>query len=292
MKKQPVHPLPDTFMSAFSKALDPTYSAEEQAPSAVEDAANVMSQHEPAQETVEQSVEESSCGGNIQASYGKKKMKEDKLDPVNKKAVKKDFDDRQDQDIDNDGDVDSSDEYLHKRRKAISKAVTKEEQDPLLADENPVTENGQDAISEEKEDCEKCEGTGEVDGEECDHCDGEGYHDDDDDDDDEEDMNESTMRDRQVVRAMRIAKDMAGNMTGATKAIEKLKKGLSSHPKVKGALQLANEEVEQVDEAKIGNMGPYTMAQVQQAMKVAKCKGPQAIALAGALRGMKEYSKY
>lgn len=49
-----------------------------------------------------------------------------KLDKVNPKAVKKDFDDRKDKDIDNDGDVDSSDEYLHKRRKAISK-TTKEE---------------------------------------------------------------------------------------------------------------------------------------------------------------------
>ena len=45
------------------------------------------------------------------------------LDPVNPKAVKKKFDDRKDKDIDNDGDVDSSDKYLHKRRKAISKAV-------------------------------------------------------------------------------------------------------------------------------------------------------------------------
>lgn len=45
------------------------------------------------------------------------------VDPVNKKAVKKDFDDRKDKDIDNDGDVDDSDEYLHKRRKAISKEI-------------------------------------------------------------------------------------------------------------------------------------------------------------------------
>lgn len=48
---------------------------------------------------------------------------EDKLDPVNKKAVKKKFDDRKDKDIDNDGDVDSTDKYLHKRRKAISKSM-------------------------------------------------------------------------------------------------------------------------------------------------------------------------
>ena len=48
---------------------------------------------------------------------------EKKLDAVNPVAVKKKFDDRKDKDIDNDGDVDSSDKYLHKRRKAISKAV-------------------------------------------------------------------------------------------------------------------------------------------------------------------------
>ena len=46
------------------------------------------------------------------------------LDPVNKDAVKKKFDDRKDKDIDNDGDVDSSDKFLHKRRKAISKATS------------------------------------------------------------------------------------------------------------------------------------------------------------------------
>ena len=51
------------------------------------------------------------------------KKNEDKLDPVNKNAVKKKFDDRKDKDIDNDGDVDSSDKFLHKRRKAVSKAM-------------------------------------------------------------------------------------------------------------------------------------------------------------------------
>ena len=45
------------------------------------------------------------------------------LDPVNKDAVKKKFADRKDKDIDNDGDVDDSDRFLHKRRKAISKAI-------------------------------------------------------------------------------------------------------------------------------------------------------------------------
>jgi len=51
---------------------------------------------------------------------------EKKLDPVNKDAVKKKFDDRKDKDIDNDGDVDSTDKFLHKRRKAITKAIEKE----------------------------------------------------------------------------------------------------------------------------------------------------------------------
>lgn len=56
-----------------------------------------------------------------EAACNRKKMSEAELDPVDKKAVKKDFDDRKDKDIDNDGDADSSDEYLHKKRKAISK---------------------------------------------------------------------------------------------------------------------------------------------------------------------------
>ena len=45
------------------------------------------------------------------------------LDPVNKDAVKKKFDNRKDKDIDNDGDVDSTDKYLHTRRSAISKNI-------------------------------------------------------------------------------------------------------------------------------------------------------------------------
>ena len=49
------------------------------------------------------------------------------LDAVQPKAVKKKFADRKDKDIDNDGDTDSSDEFLHKKRKAISKAMSKEE---------------------------------------------------------------------------------------------------------------------------------------------------------------------
>ena len=49
------------------------------------------------------------------------------MDAVQPKAVKKKFADRKDKDIDNDGDVDDSDKFLHKRRKAVSKAIKKEE---------------------------------------------------------------------------------------------------------------------------------------------------------------------
>ena len=43
-----------------------------------------------------------------------------KLDPVDDKANDKKFKDRKDKDIDNDGDVDSSDKFLHKKRKPQS----------------------------------------------------------------------------------------------------------------------------------------------------------------------------
>src|SRR5210317_2509874 len=51
------------------------------------------------------------------------KIVSEALDPVNKNAVKKKFDNRQDKDIDNDGDTDSTDKYLHTRRQAISKNI-------------------------------------------------------------------------------------------------------------------------------------------------------------------------
>lgn len=51
-----------------------------------------------------------------------KEVKKEAMDPVDTKALKGKYKDRKDKDIDNDGDTDSSDEYLHKRRKAISKA--------------------------------------------------------------------------------------------------------------------------------------------------------------------------
>ena len=58
------------------------------------------------------------------------------LDKVQPKALKKKFKDRKDKDIDNDGDVDDSDKYFHKKRKAISKAIAANE-DVDKADETP-----------------------------------------------------------------------------------------------------------------------------------------------------------
>ena len=54
------------------------------------------------------------------------KKEQEKMDKVNKVALGKKFKDRKDKDIDNDGDVDASDKYLHKRRQTVSKAIKNE----------------------------------------------------------------------------------------------------------------------------------------------------------------------
>ena len=61
---------------------------------------------------------------------------EKKLDPVNPVAANKKFDDRKDQDLDNDGDADSTDKYLHKRRKAIAKSMGKDMKEGKMSDED------------------------------------------------------------------------------------------------------------------------------------------------------------
>ena len=48
-----------------------------------------------------------------------------------------------------------------------------------------------------------------------------------------------------IKRAVKIAKDMGGNMTGAMKKIERMKKGLGDHPEVEAALRLANESIDE-----------------------------------------------
>ena len=64
-----------------------------------------------------------------------------------------------------------------------------------------------------------------------------------DDEDDKEEMDEARSKfPRSLLKkASELALKMGGDMTGAVKKIEKMKKGLSDDPEVKAALQLANE---------------------------------------------------
>ena len=80
-------------------------------------------------------------------AYAKKNhdaLMKEAMDAVNKKELKGKHKDRKDKDIDNDGDVDSSDKYLHKRRKAISKSMKKGKEvvntKPELKDNSKETE--------------------------------------------------------------------------------------------------------------------------------------------------------
>ena len=59
----------------------------------------------------------------LKVTSGESLEEKKKLDPVNDKENDKKFKDRKDKDIDNDGDVDSSDEYLHKKRAATDDAI-------------------------------------------------------------------------------------------------------------------------------------------------------------------------
>ena len=114
--------------------------------------------------------------------------KNKKLDPVGK----------EDGDVDNDGDEDSSDEYLANRRKKVGAAMKKEgkvppqfakkgekDDDDEESDEKsekPKKGKKSDDDKDEKEvsegnaQCPKCEGKGTVNGKTCNHCDGKGFH--------------------------------------------------------------------------------------------------------------------
>jgi hypothetical protein len=72
----------------------------------------------------------------------------------------------------------------------------------------------------------------------------------DEDEDDKEEVDEA-VDGKLVKKAVALALKMSGNMTGATKKIEKMQKGLSKDKEVAAALQLANEEVSEsvLDEA-------------------------------------------
>jgi hypothetical protein len=68
------------------------------------------------------------------------------LDKADPKAAKKKFKDRKDKDIDNDGDTDDSDKFLHKKRKAIGKAMDKKEK----REEAPIRVDGRNKTFKEK----------------------------------------------------------------------------------------------------------------------------------------------
>ena len=61
-----------------------------------------------------------------------------------------------------------------------------------------------------------------------------------------ESINEDAGEDKDVEKAKQIAKDKAGDMSGASDDIDKVKKGLSTHPDVADALKRANEELNRI----------------------------------------------
>jgi len=74
-----------------------------------------------------------------------------------------------------------------------------------------------------------------------------------------------------VAAAVKIALDMGGNMTGAYKKIEAMKRGLGDDPAVKDALRLANEEtvkeVETVLEKAYDSKDVYKVKQLEYSLE-------------------------
>ena len=84
---------------------------------------------------------------------------------------------------------------------------------------------------------------------------------------------------KQIKMAIGVASDKryaGGNMTGAVKAIEKIKKGLSDHPQVAAVLKRQNEKLDQEDE-------PFVKDLVKKLRKGSATHGKQADDLEKAL---------
>ena len=79
---------------------------------------------------------------SVMPNHDPSDFKEAKLDPVDPDELRGKHKDRKDKDIDNDGDVDKTDKYLHKRRKAISKKSSTEDE--------PEGDNGETATMNPK----------------------------------------------------------------------------------------------------------------------------------------------
>ena len=198
---------------------------------------------------------------NITAAWQEVVMNEKKkLDPVDKDELKGKHADRDDKDVDNDGDVDASDEFLHKRRKAISKDMKEEEDaDDVKMDPKGMKKCGECGGSTENhdEECGKYKGESKAKSESVRH-EQHGFGEIISESDEGVDVlfdhgvefNVPAEQLEGVSSAIKTAKRMGGNMTGAVKKIDKFKKGMSDNPRVQKALKKANEE-DEVDEAQI-----------------------------------------
>jgi hypothetical protein len=150
-KPEDIQPLPDGMLDAFTKEVNTqlgNYNVAQEAPAPEAPTAEADIPEQQVEESVDveavnrviegqdETLEASAKDQNEVIEGGAESVCEDNtndesddgegLDKVQPKAVKKKFKDRKDKDIDNDGDVDDSDKFLHKRRKAISKALAKE----------------------------------------------------------------------------------------------------------------------------------------------------------------------
>ena len=158
--------------------------------------------------------------------------------------------------------------YLETKKGSIESAVL-EAMSPAQQAAIAISKK-EDEKNEEKTECPKCKGEG------CDHCEGRGYHTTEEltakqkkidlnkngkvDGDDlkklrakkneEVDVDEEAIEEgfspKQIKMAIGVASDKryaGGNMTGAVKAIDKIKKGLSDHPQVAAVLKRQNESL-------------------------------------------------
>ena len=267
--------------------------------------------------------------GTVEDVIRKMYQTEKKLDAVNPVAVKKKFDDRKDKDIDNDGDVDSSDKFLHKKRKAISKAVkgeaeTKGKKDSIEV--NPKIDDMREKVqipdkmkakmdkivkalnksvgahAKQAKTISKMTGMDKPDVQERKLTDKEMKK--------REDVAQAIKRDdpdmpmdKKMAIATSVAKKTkgedveekytpaqikmahgianhprykAGDHTGAMKAIEKIKKGLSLHPTVQKHLKKANEDIIRRGDAKVVKVkGPDGKPMFKKMKPVVKVDDPR-----------------
>ena len=187
---------------------------------------------------------------DVQEGKGKKK---EALDPVGK----------EDGDIDNDGDKDSSDEYLAKRRKAVGKAIDKDKEQkegklpPALQKaidkkKGKKTDDEEEEVKSEstesdKEECPKCKGKG------CEHCDDKGYHSKKESYDlsDQELLDELTDKDRATIakrKQMRSNPSTAAKMKGRPTAGKSARAAAIRGRRMEGSELFSDEELAAIDE--------------------------------------------